>query len=66
MELGAAEGRTGEGGGPPEIIVVNFMLPIPETPEFSITSALFFIESRPANAVLSSNKLGSTVKVPFT
>jgi hypothetical protein len=44
IALGAAEGRDGAGGGPPEIIVVSFMLPIPDTPEFSMAKALFLID----------------------
>ena len=44
IALGAAEGRDGAGGGPPEIIVVSFMLPIPDTPEFSIAKALVLID----------------------
>jgi hypothetical protein len=45
-------------------MVVSFILPIPETPEFSITSALFLIESKPASAVLSSKGAGSINMVP--
>ena len=44
IALGGAEGRDGDGGGPPEIIVVNFIVPKLDTPEFSMARALFLID----------------------
>lgn len=44
IALGAAEGRDGAGGAPPEIIVVNFIVPKLDTPEFSMAKALFLID----------------------
>ena len=44
IALGAAEGRDGTGGGPPEIIVLNFIVPKLDTPEFSMAKALFLID----------------------
>lgn len=43
IELGAA-GKDGAGGAPPEIIVVNFIVPKLDTPEFSMAKALFLID----------------------
>tara|TARA_B100001093_G_scaffold281442_1_gene268895 strand:+ start:377 stop:847 length:471 start_codon:yes stop_codon:yes gene_type:complete len=44
IALGAADGRDGAGGAPPEIIVVNFIVPKLDTPEFSMAKALFLID----------------------
>ena len=44
IALGAGEGRDGTGGAPPEIIVVNFIVPKLDTPEFSMAKALFLID----------------------
>lgn len=44
IALGAAGGKDGTGGAPPEIIVVNFIVPKLDTPEFSMAKALFLID----------------------